>query len=68
MNWFTLTDKKSGKSILVNLASASTIWPIEGGSEIWFLTNAGFEGKIQVTQTPDDLKKLFDEMQRPKAS
>ena len=32
-----------------------------GGSEIWFLSGSGEEGKIQVTQSPDEIIRLLNE-------
>ena len=64
IDWVSLKDKASGKSILVNLANASSIWPIERGTEIWFPASAGPEGKIQVAQTITEIKEMFAEIRR----
>jgi hypothetical protein len=46
----------------VNLTNASSIFhQAAGGSEIWFLSGSGEEGKIQVTQSPDEIIRLLNE-------
>jgi hypothetical protein len=51
-----LTDEAEKLEIYVNLTNARSIWPKDGGSEIWFRAGAGKDGTIRVKESP---KKIF---------
>jgi hypothetical protein len=66
--WLTLTGAASKKPIYVNLANASSIFPNGKGSDIWFLTDAGKEGKLQVDEPPDVILMRLGEVKRSQRS
>ena len=54
--WFELTpaDESAGYSVLVNLANATSIWPHNGGSRIWFFVGHK-DGQIDVKEAPEEI-------------
>jgi hypothetical protein len=66
--WLTLTGAASKKTIYVNLANASSIFPNGNGSDIWFVADAGKEGKIQVVEAPEAILTRLGEVKRSQRS
>jgi hypothetical protein len=66
--WVKLTNDASKATIYVNLANASSVFPYGRGAEIWFLANAGGEGKIQVSESPDVIMQRLGEVKSARRS
>jgi hypothetical protein len=56
--WVKLTPKEEGwipSEIYVNLSNATSIWPIEGGAQIWFFASKDKNGHFEVTESPGEI-------------
>jgi hypothetical protein len=62
--WLTLTGTALKKPIYVNLANASSIFGNGKGSDIWFISDSGREGKIQVDEPPEVILTRLGEVKR----
>jgi hypothetical protein len=62
--WLTLTGTTLKKSVYVNLANASSIFANGRGSDIWFISDSGKEGKIQVDEPPEVILTRLSEVKR----
>lgn len=62
--WLTLTGSASKKQIFINMANANAIFPNGKGSDVWFLTDASREGKIQVEEAPEVILTRLAEIRR----
>jgi hypothetical protein len=66
--WVALYDTEAETVVYVNLEQASSIYPIDTGSEIWFLEHPGEPGLgwIRVRETPSDIFQLLRELPNAK--
>jgi hypothetical protein len=62
--WLSLTSTTNKRPIYVNLANASSIFSNGKGSDIWFISDAGKEGKIQVDEPPEVILTRLNEVKR----
>jgi hypothetical protein len=62
--WLPLTASASNKHVFINMANANAIFPNGKGLDIWFLTDASREGKIQVEEAPEVILTRLAEIRR----
>ena len=65
--WVKLTPKEHGwepPEIYVNLSNATSIWPIEGGAQIWFFASNDKAGHFEVTESPSKIIEMSKDADR----
>jgi hypothetical protein len=62
--WVKLYDTEQDSEVYVNLAQASSIYPLESGSAIWFLEHPDWPemGRICVKESPVEIFKILREV------